>query len=136
MSRVLLVDDSPGDLKLAQFAAKKSQRIEELKTFLEAREALSFLLTNDWRPHLIITDLEMPGMDGLELLRQLKSNVDLRCIPVVVFTTSASNQKIRTAYDLHANSVVGKPTEFPEYSEVWSKIEHYWFNVARQPEHG
>ena len=132
--RVLLVDDNPSDIKLAQFAARKTRWIEDLKTFLDSTEALEFLRSQkEWRPHLIVIDLNMPRLNGFELLRHLKSDDELKYIPVVVLTTSSSYRDIREAYGLHANSFITKPSDFSKYSEIWSGIENYWFNVAESP---
>ena len=75
----------------------------------------------------------MPKLNGFELLRHLKSDDDLKYIPVVVLTTSSSYRDIREAYGLHANSFITKPSDFSKYSEIWSGIENYWFNVAQSP---
>lgn len=132
--RVLLVDDNPTDIQLAKFAAGKTGWIEELKTFLDCEEALDFLRNQrDWMPHLIVTDLEMPNLNGLDLLRFVKNHDDYKHIPVVVLTSNRSLKNIKEAYGLYANSVVNKPTDIPKYSEIWSNLENYWFKVATNP---
>lgn len=132
--RVLLVDDNPHDIKFAQFAAKKSGRIDDLKTFLDSSVALDFLRSQQsWRPHLILTDLHMPKVDGLEFLRQIKADDSLKHIPVVVLSSSSSPRDIKEAYGLHANSFITKAADFPEYSEIWSGIENYWLRLAQSP---
>lgn len=132
--RVLLVDDNPTDIQLAKLAACKTGWIQELKTFLDCKEALDFLQDQrDWMPHLIITDLEMPNMNGLDLLRFIKNHDDFKHIPVVVLTSNRSHKSIKEAYGLHANSVVNKPNDILKYSEIWSGLEDYWFHVVANP---
>ena len=131
--RVLIVDDDPCHLRIVKYTSDKTKWIHELKDFLDASEALEYLRTSGWRPHLIIIDLNMPRMNGFELLRELKNDPELAMIPVLVLTPSSSPKDIKQAYGLHANGFVTKPSDLAEYSEVWTSIESFWFKTACSP---
>ena len=131
--RVLVVDDDPIDLKLVRLAAGKTKSINDLKLFEDAEQALAFLRSDSWKPHLIVTDLNMPRMNGFELIQELKGDVVLQTIPILVLTTSSSAKDIKQAYSLRANGYVTKPSDVSEYSIVWDTIESFWLKVAQNP---
>ena len=96
-ARVLLVDDEPSDLMIAKMASKRTKVIGELKVFSDALQALKFLQeSEDWLPHLIISDLNMPRLNGFELLEELKKDSRLKAIPVVVLSTSSDPRDVRS----------------------------------------
>jgi CheY-like chemotaxis protein len=84
-------------------------------------------------PAVILLDLKLPRVDGLEVLRQIKANMNLRGVPIVVLTTSADNQDVKKAYELGANSYIVKPVDFDKFVEVASQIEVYWTVLNSRP---
>jgi CheY-like chemotaxis protein len=86
------------------------------------------------RPHLILLDLNLPGIRGTELLQEIKSHPELRRIPVIVLTTSTAQQDIDASYDLYANCYVIKPLDMMTFAQVLRQIENFWFNVVALPQ--
>jgi two-component system, chemotaxis family, response regulator Rcp1 len=131
--RILLVDDSPTDIKLFQVAARNSRWIEEVRTAADGFDALEVLKDASWRPHLILIDLNMPRMNGFELLQELKNEPKLRSIPTVVLSTSAAPKDVAKVYDLQANSFLTKPADFDGLNDMLKVLEDYWHRVATLP---
>lgn len=134
---ILLVEDNPMDLDLALRAFERKQLSTPIQIARDGEEALAWL--SRWEaskttPILILLDLKLPKVDGLEVLRQLKQHERFRHIPVVVLTSSAEDQDINTAYALGANSYIVKPVSFERFMEVVEHIERYWCVLNRIPE--
>ena len=136
--RVLLVEDSPTDAQLtieALHAAKIANRLTHVE---DGVEALQFLrqqgpYADAPRPDLILLDLNLPRKDGREVLEELKRDPDLKVIPVVVLTTSRSEQDVLRSYQLHANCYITKPVDFTKFMEVVKAIEQFWLTVVTLP---
>jgi CheY-like chemotaxis protein len=109
---ILLADDSPGDVRLTREAGK---------------------FAGMPRPDLLLLDLNMPKKDGREVLKEIKSDHDLRLIPVVVLTTSAAEEDILRSYDLHANCFITKPVDLDQFLRVVKSIEDFWLTIVRLP---
>jgi CheY-like chemotaxis protein len=140
MQRLLVVEDSESDVELLREALADSDPAVELDIVRHGEDALSFLrregeFSGAARPDLVVLDLNLPRMGGFEVLRALREDGDpqLRRLPVVVFTTSASAPDIDKAYDLHASSFVTKPTAFEHYLETVRAFREFWLRVARLP---
>lgn len=136
--KILLVDDNPGEAELTRIAFKSSRVVASIETVEDGEEALDFLYKrNDFAeaatPDIVLLDLNMPKMDGKEVLADVKSSNELRNIPVMVFTTSRSQNDIDDSYRLHANSYIVKPSSLANYSDVVSAVERFWFSVASLP---
>jgi len=136
---ILLVEDSPSDQLLAREALAEAKVANRLHVVSDGIEAMSFLLRQGRhltapRPDLILLDLNLPRKDGREVLSEIKSSEELRRIPVVVLTTSESDQDVRRAYALHANCYVSKPVDFEAFKRVIHSIEEFWFRTVRLPE--
>ena len=133
--QILLVEDSPTD-RLIAVQALKSVPVQTTLHFAEdGVEALAFLRTGatdpSWvRPDLILLDLNLPRKDGRAVLQEIKSDPDLRLIPVVVLTTSNAKEDVVKAYALHANSYMTKPVDFAQFSRLMSGLINYWFEVV------
>jgi two-component system response regulator len=135
--KVLLVEDNPRDAELTIRALKKHNLANQLFHVQDGAEALDFLfargkyegLETDDIPKVVLLDLKLPKVDGLEVLRIVKSNERTRMIPVVVVTSSAEDPDMRTAYELGANSYVIKPVQFDAFMEAMSKLGIYWLMV-------
>jgi two-component system, cell cycle sensor histidine kinase and response regulator CckA len=134
---ILLVEDSPTD-RLIAVQALKSAAIQTTLSFAEdGVDALDYLRAEadpaKGRPDLILLDLNLPRKDGRAVLEEIKADIDLRLIPVVVLTTSNAREDVRGAYALHANSYMTKPVDFSEFSRSLSDLVNYWFEVVTLP---
>jgi chemotaxis family two-component system response regulator Rcp1 len=135
---ILLVEDSPTDAMFAREALESSKICNNLHTVTDGAEAIAFLKRVGKyapvpRPDLILLDLNLPKMDGREVLKEIKTHEDLMRIPVVVLTTSRDEADILKAYGLHANCYIVKPVDFENFSDVVKTIESFWFAVVTLP---
>ncbi len=135
---VLLVEDDPGDVALISEAFAAHRLPSRLHICGDGVEALAFLRREDGfadaaRPDLILMDLNMPRMDGRELLAVIKNDADLRIIPVVVFTTSALAADITSSYLRHANAYVTKPLDLQDLDRAIDRIYSFYGELARRP---
>jgi CheY-like chemotaxis protein len=135
---ILLVEDSPGDVRLTQEALKDSKLYNNLNVVPDGVEALAFLrrqghYANAPRPDLILLDLNLPRMDGRQVLQEIKNDENLKRIPVVVLTTSSNETDIFITYNLHANCYISKPVDFTQFINVVKSIESFWFSIVKLP---
>jgi two-component system response regulator len=136
---ILMVEDNPGDVRLTQEALRDSKLHNRLQTVSDGAEALAYLhrkagYENVTRPDLILLDLNLPKMDGREVLREIKKDSSLKRIPVVVITSSAAEQDILKSYDLHANCYVCKPVDLDQFVNVVKSVENFWVSIVRLPD--
>jgi CheY-like chemotaxis protein len=136
--RVLLVEDHPADITLTRKAFARISTPNQLDVVFDGVEAMRFLrrqgrYVNAERPDLVLLDLNMPRMDGREVLEQMGLDPTLRRIPVVVLTTSASPNDVEAAYKRCANSYLTKPVGFDQFLRLIEDLERYWFNTAHLP---
>jgi chemotaxis family two-component system response regulator Rcp1 len=135
---ILLVEDNPGDVRLTQEALKDSKILNRLSIVGDGMEAMAFLrkegkYTEVHRPDLILLDLNLPKKDGREVLKEIKEDPVLRRIPVVILTTSHSEQDVIKTYDLHANCYITKPIDLNQFVNVVKSIENFWFSIVKLP---
>lgn len=135
---ILLVEDDPGDVLITREALAQSQLTNNLHHVSDGDEALAFLRREGdhedaVRPDLILLDLNLPRVDGREVLATIKSSPDLRRIPVVVLTTSRAEEDVVSSYDLHANAYVTKPVDFDEFVSTVRQIDDFFFTVVHRP---
>ena len=135
---ILLVEDNPGDVRLTQEALKEHKIVNSLQVAKDGVEAINFLRregehVDAVRPDLILLDLNLPKMDGREVLTEIKKDDDLRRIPVVVLTTSRAEEDIIRTYDCHANCYITKPVDFDQFINVVKSIEDFWLSVVKLP---
>ncbi|MEJ2853459.1 MULTISPECIES: response regulator [Saccharothrix] len=135
---VLLVEDDPGDALMTQEAFEHHKIRNQLHVVRDGVEALEFLrregrYADAPRPGLILLDLNLPKMDGREVLAQVKADESLRTIPVVVLTTSEAEEDILRSYNLHANAYVTKPVDFDRFIEVVRQIDDFFVTVVKLP---
>ncbi len=135
---ILLVEDNPGDARLTEEALREGKVLNNLHNAQDGVEALAFLkheepFVDAPRPDIILLDLNMPRMDGRELLSRIKNEPDLKRIPIVVLTTSKAEEDIIRSYDLHANCYVTKPVDLDQFIKVVQSVEDFWFSVVRLP---
>ncbi len=133
---ILLVEDNPGDARLVVDGfADIGNAVHHVR---DGTEALAFLGREERyaeapRPDLIVLDLNLPGLDGWDVLAEIKKDRRLRSIPVVVLTTSSEQADVLRSYDLQASCYVTKPVDVDQFRQVIRDIEHFWFGVARLP---
>ncbi len=135
---ILMVEDNPDDIELAMEALKDAKVGNLLKVVKDGEEALAYLRgegphQGSVRPDLILLDLNMPKKDGREVLKEIKNDVSLRRIPVVILTTSQAEEDIIHTYDLHANCYITKPVDFNQFLKVVRSIEDFWLTVVKLP---
>ncbi len=135
---ILLVEDNPADARLTQEAIRDTQYRYQLHLAEDGEEAMEFLrqegdFTDVPRPDLILLDLNLPGMDGREVLAEIKSDEDLGSIPVIVLTTSTAQQDLLYSYGLRANSYVNKPIDRDRFNDMIKSVMEYWINISTLP---
>ena len=135
---ILLVEDNPGDVRLLKEALKGGEVMHNLSVVEDGVEAMAYLRAEDGymdapRPDLILLDLNMPKKDGREVLGDIKNDPGLRQIPVVVLTTSHSEQDIFKSYDLHANCYVTKPATLEQFMYTMNAIVDFWLSIVKLP---
>ena len=138
---ILLVEDNPGDIRLTQEAFKDGKLLNKLHVVEDGMEALAFLnregkYTDAPRPELILLDLNLPRKDGRDVLAEIKVDRDLKRIPVVILTTSRSEEDILRSYDLNANCYITKPVELDKFIEIVKSIEDFWLTIVKLPTEG
>jgi CheY-like chemotaxis protein len=135
---VLLVEDDPGDVLLIEEAFADNKVRNRLHSVSDGVDALAFLRqAGDYveapRPDLILLDLNLPRKDGREVLAEIKSDPELKQIPVVVLTTSKAEEDVLRSYKLHANAYVTKPVDFDRFIEVVRQIDEFFVTVVKLP---
>jgi CheY-like chemotaxis protein len=135
---ILLVDDDPGDVLMIEEALESIGSPREIHVAGDGEEAVAFLRRKGRyeeapRPDVILLDLNMPRMDGRQVLAEIKADRQLRSIPVIVLTTSQAPADISSSYSLHANAYVTKPMNLDELTEVVQKIDHFFARIAALP---
>lgn len=135
---ILLVEDSPGDVRLTEEILKEGKVHNHLSVVEDGVQALAFLhqqepYVNAPHPDLILLDLNLPRKDGREVLEVIKADEKLRRIPVVILTTSVSEEDIVAAYDLHANCYITKPIDLIQFIQVVRSIEEFWLTIVKLP---
>jgi CheY-like chemotaxis protein len=139
---ILLIEDSRADAKIIERALKEGDVSHRLTVIPNGRDALDYLYSlrdeavpNDREPDLILLDLNLPGLDGCQVLKQIKSDLFLRMIPVVILTTSIREEDILQTYQAGANTYISKPDEYPRYRELVETLRHYWVDTALKVPH-
>lgn len=135
---ILLVEDNPGDVRLTQEALREGKILHRLQVATDGAEALAMLRgqgehAGAARPDIVLLDLNLPGKSGREVLAEIKSDEELRRIPVVILTSSAAEQDILKAYELQANCYITKPMNVEQLVRVVKAIEHFWFSIVKLP---
>jgi chemotaxis family two-component system response regulator Rcp1 len=136
---LLLVEDSEADVRLTIEALREAKVKNRLWVVEDGVEAVDFLRRQGRhadapRPDLILLDLNLPRKDGRQVLKEIKTDDSLKRIPVVILTTSKSEEDVLRAYDLHANCYITKPVDFNRFMEVVKSIETFWLTIVRLPD--
>ncbi len=140
-AQVLLVEDNEDDVELTLEALEESKVKMNVHVVSDGSAAMRFLLNEAEfgetpRPDLILLDLNLPIMDGREVLKEIREHPDLTDIPVVVLTTSQSDEDILGMYKLHANCYITKPVDFKQFIQVIKQVEGFWFQLVKLPSKG
>lgn len=135
---ILLVEDNPGDARLAQEALRESKLRNNLYVAEDGIEAMNFLKKEGKyhgvpKPDLILLDLNLPRMDGREVLKSIKSDEALKRIPVVILTMSSAEEDILKSYNLFANCYITKPIDLEQFIKVVRSIEDFWLTIVKLP---
>lgn len=138
---ILLAEDNPADAELCMRALRKHHLINDIHWVKDGAEALDFIHASgayarrnpDHAPKLLLLDLKMPKMDGLEVLERLKADEQTRSIPVVMMTSSNEERDVVESYRLGVNSYIVKPVDFVQFAEVVAKLSLYWILTNRVP---
>jgi len=139
--QVLLVEDSPSDAAMTIEAMNEGRIVNQVHVATDGEVAMAFLrqegpYVDAPRPDLILLDLNLPRMDGREVLREVKDDPILKTIPVIVLTTSAAEEDILKSYELHANAYVTKPVAFEAFFSAVRGIEDFWLALVHLPQQG
>ncbi len=135
---ILLIEDNEGDILLTLEAFKESKITNNFNICRDGEEALSYLskqgdFINATTPDIILLDLNLPKIDGKQVLEKIKNNEKSRLIPVVVLTSSKAERDIMQSYELHANSYIVKPVDFDQFTEIVETIDNFWFSIVVLP---
>jgi CheY-like chemotaxis protein len=135
---ILIVEDNEGDARLIREIFNENKVFTSLHFVNDGVEAMNFLFAREkykgfLRPDLIILDLNLPKKDGREVLAEIKSDPELKHIPVVIMTSSQAEEDIFRSYNLHANCYVTKPIDLSQFIKVIKSIENFWFSVVKLP---
>jgi chemotaxis family two-component system response regulator Rcp1 len=138
---ILLVEDNPGDADLTREAMENSKMLVTMHVVGDGVEAMAFLrrtgkYTNASRPDIVLLDLNLPKKDGKEVLAEIKTDQDLKRIPVVVLTISKNEEDILRSYNLHANCYITKPIDLNQFVKVVKAIEDFWLTIVKLPPSG
>jgi two-component system response regulator len=140
-SFILLVDDNPDDVEMTMMAFRKSAVVNEVVVVTDGQEALDYLFgAGAWEgrdplilPHLVLLDLNLPRVAGLQVLRRMRADPRTKLLPVVILTTSSEDRDLISSYDLGANSYVRKPVDFEEFVEAVRQLGLYWLLLNERP---
>jgi two-component system, chemotaxis family, response regulator Rcp1 len=138
--KVLLVEDDPADIELTQKAFQRADVGIPLNVVTDGEEAIAYLrqqgkYTQVLQPDLILLDLNLPGLSGREVLTEIKTDKHLKHIPVVILTTSASDEEILKSYNLGANAYLTKPVGLKGFLNIVKSLDCFWFTLAKLPPH-
>lgn len=134
--KILIVEDNPGDIRLIKEILKEKHLNNNIKVAKDGEIALKILFNKEkrYRPDLILLDLNLPKIDGRELLTKIKENEQLKCTPVVILTTSTAEEDIIETYKKHANSYITKPMDLDQFIEVVESIKNFWLSIVKLPQ--
>lgn len=135
---ILLVEDNPGDVRLTEIAFEEGCINNNLHVAMDGEEALDFLFQRGehetaHRPDIVLLDLNLPKIDGHEVLREIRNDDALRRLPVVVLTSSESKDDVVESYELNSNAYITKPVTADDFIDLVDAFEEFWFTIVRLP---
>lgn len=136
---ILLVEDNPGDVRLMRESFREARVDTVIHHVADGTEVLAYLRRQGMhldaiRPDIVLLDLNLPGRDGRAVLRDIKTDPELKSIPVVVLTSSSAPEDVEHSYRAHANCFITKPVEFDRFVDVVLRIESFWFHTVQLPQ--
>ena len=136
--QILLVEDNEGDIVLTLEALRAAKVVNGIQVVKDGEAVLQYLrkegiYKNMETPDLILLDINLPKVDGMEVLQEIKNDIDLRVIPVVILTTSDSEKDILESYQHHANCFITKPVDFEKFMHVVRMIKDFWIGIVKLP---
>ncbi len=135
---ILLIEDNPGDIRLTKEALRECKMHNTLTTIQDGEEAMQYLFNGEEgkqpNPDLILLDLNLPRVNGRQILKAIKSDDHLKRIPVVILTTSEAEEDILKTYDLHANCYITKPVDLNQFIRVIRSINDFWLTIVKLPQ--
>jgi chemotaxis family two-component system response regulator Rcp1 len=131
--KILLVEDNEGDIVLTQEALRDGRIKNSIVIARDGVEALAMLDSGEELPDLILLDINLPKMNGLEVLTAIKTDPRLKCIPVIMLSTSDEQNDILTSYNNYANCFITKPVDFNRFIDVVHTIEEFWISIVKLP---
>jgi two-component system, chemotaxis family, response regulator Rcp1 len=131
--QILLVEDNEGDILLTKEALKEGRLKNEISVARDGQEALELLNSGSALPDLILLDINLPRVSGLELLSVIKTDIRFKMIPVIMLSTSGTASDIHSSYNNHANCFITKPVDFHRFMEVVHSIENFWISIVKLP---
>ena len=138
---ILLVEDNEDDAELTLMAFAKARFVNHVNVVTDGDAAVRYLqrqgeYASAVRPDIVLLDLNLPGLDGREVLERIKTNDDLKAIPVIVLTSSEADEDVLRSYRLHANSYLTKPVRFREFLDAVAVLTDYWITIVKLPPKG
>ncbi|WP_036231202.1 response regulator [Marinobacterium jannaschii] len=138
---ILLIEDNPGDVELTREALSSGKIRNHLEVVSDGEQALDYLrkqppYTDVSTPDIILLDLNLPKVDGREVLQAVKSDLNLRQIPVIILSSSEAASDIQQSYDLHANCFISKPVQLDRFLDIVQMIECFWIDIVKLPGKG
>jgi CheY-like chemotaxis protein len=135
---ILLVEDNEGDVLLTQEAFENAKVSNKISVVRDGQEAINFLnkegiYSNENEPDFLLLDINLPKINGIEVLQFIKEDINLRHIPVIMLSTSCADKDIMSSYEHHANCYITKPLNVENLFNVISQIQSFWFSVAKLP---
>jgi CheY-like chemotaxis protein len=136
--QILLVEDNPADVRLTVEALRVAKVANQLHVVDDGETAIAYLRQREpycdaSRPDIVLLDLNLPRLDGRDVLADIKSDPDLASIPILVLTSSAAEEDIARSYELHANCFISKPVDFTEFMEAVRSLEGFWLKIVKLP---
>lgn len=137
--RILLVEDNPAHAEMVTRSFEKNRIANTISHVTDGEQAINYLYQRDdfshinTRPHVVLLDLRLPKVDGLEVLKEIKTSDELKSIPVVILTTSAAEVDVAKAYEFHANSYLVKPIDFDNFTRMMDDLGYYWLAWNHKP---
>lgn len=139
-TKILLIEDDPNDVELIKIALESYNVINKIDVVIDGEQAIHYLFGRDGNPpinplpRLVLLDLKLPKIDGIEVLEMIRSSPLTRQLVVVVMTSSAENRDLKACYDLGINSYIVKPLDFKQFVEISSQVGFYWMMLNKLPE--
>lgn len=130
---ILLVEDNPGDIELTRVGFEDARVANHLSVISDGQEALEFFEQGENLPDIVLLDINLPKVDGVEILKQIRSNTISKDIPVIMLTSSDAGSDIEKCYAEKANSYITKPVDFDKFYQVIKSLELFWLSVVKLP---